>query len=134
MEEKKDFGSIRISDDVVAIIAGIATSEIAGISGMSGTIAGGLAEMLAGKKSPTKGVKVDLKGSEVTIDLHVTVDYGVRIPEVAWEIQEKVKSATESMTGLDVLAVNVHIDGVRIAEPEKAPEKVSEEEVKDSGK
>ncbi len=113
-EETKEesVGNIKISVDVVSTIAGIATAEIAGVAGMYGTFAGGIAEMLGAKKNPSKGVKVDMNDQNVTIDLYIVVDYGVRIPELSWEIQENVKSSVETMTGLDVLKVNIHIEGV----------------------
>lgn len=111
-EEEEPVGNIKISVDVVSTIAGIATSEIEGVAGMYGTFAGGIAEMFGAKKNPAKGVKVDMNDTNVTIDLYIVVDYGVRIPELSWEIQENVKKNVETMTGLDVLKVNIHIEGV----------------------
>ena len=108
-EEK---GNVKISVDVVATIAGIAANEIEGVAGMCGSIAGGIAEFLGSKKSATKGVKVEIQEEIAIIDLYVIVDYGIRIPELAWEIQENVKQSVESMTGLSVEKVNIHIDGV----------------------
>lgn len=113
--EEEPIGNVKISVDVVSTIAGIATSEIAGVAGMSGTLAGGIAEMLGAKKNPSKGVKVDMNEKTVTIDLYIVVDYGVRIPELSWEIQESVKNSVETMTGLEVLKVNIHIEGVSFA-------------------
>lgn len=110
--EEESIGNIKISIDVVSTIAGIAASEIEGVAGMYGTFAGGIAEMLGAKKNPSKGVKVDMGDGSVSIDLYIVVDYGVRIPELSWEIQESVKSNVETMTGLDVLKVNIHIEGV----------------------
>ncbi|MCD8180475.1 MAG: Asp23/Gls24 family envelope stress response protein [Firmicutes bacterium] len=110
--EEEPIGNIKISVDVVSTIAGIATSEVEGVAGMSGTFAGGIAEMFGAKKNPSKGVKVDMTETSVTIDLYIVVDYGVRIPELSWEIQENVKNNVETMTGLDVLKVNIHIEGV----------------------
>lgn len=110
--EEEPIGNIKISVDVVSTIAGIATSEVEGVAGMYGTFAGGIAEMLGAKKNPAKGVKVDMSETSVTIDLYIVVDYGVRIPELSWEIQENVKNSVETMTGLDVLKVNIHIEGV----------------------
>ena len=109
---EEETGNVKISLDVVSTIAGIATTEIEGVAGMYGTFAGGIAEMLGAKRSPSKGVKVDMDGANVTIDLYIVVEYGVRIPELAWEIQENVKNNIETMTGLDVLKVNIHIEGV----------------------
>ena len=111
-ENDETVGNIKISTDVVATIAGIATGEIEGVAGMSGSLAGGIAEIFGTKKNPAKGVKVEIKENTAVIDLHITVDYGIRIPELAWEIQERVKNDVETMTGLDVEKVNVHVDGV----------------------
>lgn len=119
-----DLGAIRITDEVVAIIAGLAATEVPGVAGMSGGIAGGIAEML-GKKNLSKGVKVEVGEKEAAIDMYIIVDYGFRIPDVAWEIQEKVKKAVETMTGLDVVEVNIHVQGVYI-EKENKKEAVEE--------
>jgi uncharacterized alkaline shock family protein YloU len=116
LEEKNqevvnDMGAIRITDDVVAIIAGIAAMEVPGVVNMSGGFAGGISEML-GRKSLSKGVRVEIGEKNAKIDLYIIVEYGCRIPEVAWNIQERVKKSVESMTGLTVLEVNIHIQGV----------------------
>lgn len=111
-------GSIRISEEVVAIIAGIAATEVTGVAGMSGGIAGGIAEML-GRKNLSKGVKVEVGDKEAAIDLYIIVEYGSRIPDVAWEIQEKVKKSVETMTGLNVVEVNIHIQGVNFEKDHK---------------
>lgn len=120
-EEDEPIGNIKISVDVVSTIAGIATSEVEGVAGMYGSFAGGIAEMLGAKKNPSKGVKVDMTDTTASIDLYIVVDYGVRIPELSWEIQESVKSSVETMTGLDVQKVNIHIEGVSF-EKEQAEE------------
>lgn len=104
-------GTIKISDEVVKIIAGLAATEVAGISAMSGGLAGGIVEKLAGKNM-SKGVKAEVGEKEATIDLHVIVEYGFQIQLVANEIQAKVRSAVENMTGLKVLSVNVNVQGV----------------------
>ena len=108
-----DYGTVRIADDVVAIIAEIAAKEVKGIVGMSGGIADSITEIL-GKKSPSKGIKVEVGDKETAIDLYVIVEYGVRIPDIAWQVQENVKKAVETMTGLNVVEVNIHIQGVNI--------------------
>ena len=113
-----EYGSVRIADDVVAIIAELAAKEIKGIIGMSGGIADSITEML-GKKNPSKGVKVEVGEKETAIDLYVVVEYGVRIPDVAWQVQENVKKAVETMTGLNVVEVNIHIQGVNIEKENK---------------
>ena len=104
---------IKISDDVVAVIAGIAVSEVKGVSGMSGGFAGGISEVLSGKKNMAKGIKVESDEKDTKIDVNIIVGYGVRIPDVAFEIQNRVKKSVETMTGLKVSAVNVHVQGVK---------------------
>ncbi len=106
-----DYGSVKISEEVVAIIAGIAATDVPGVAGMSGGIAGGIAEIL-GRKNLSKGVKVEVGEKEAAIDLYIIVEFGARIPEVAWDIQDKVKNAVQSMTGLNVIEVNIHVQGV----------------------
>lgn len=108
-----EIGAIKITDEVVAIIAGIAATEVPGVSSMSGGLAGGIAEAL-GRKNLSKGVKVEVGEKEAAIDLYIIVEYGFRIPEIAWSIQEKVKNSVEAMTGLNVIEVNIHVQGVNI--------------------
>ncbi len=112
-------GNIAISNDVIATIAAIAAKSIDGVYGMVNSLTGGFAELL-GKKNPSKGVKVTVNDRDVKIDMFVVVEYGVKIPDVAWEIQGKTKSEVEAMTGLNVTAVNVNIEGVNtvVAETE----------------
>ncbi|HBW37506.1 Asp23/Gls24 family envelope stress response protein [Desulfosporosinus sp. BICA1-9] len=105
-------GSIRIADEVVEVIAGLAASEVEGVVGMSGGLVGDLAHMLGRNKNLTKGVKVEVGEHEVAVDLYIVVEYGVSIPDVALSVQESVKEAIESMTGLKVVEANVHIQGV----------------------
>ena len=132
---KKDnsLGSIRIADEVVSIIAGLAATEVEGIAGMSGGIAGGIAEML-GRKNFAKGVKVEVGEKEAAVDLYIIVKYGVRIPDVALAAQENVKQAIENMTGLSVVEVNIHVQGVGFPEEEDKTEEVRVREGEDSGK
>jgi len=103
---------IKIADDVVAVIAGVAVSEVSGVASMAGGFAGGITEVLSGKKNLAKGIKVEVGEKETKIDVNIIVEYGVRIPDVAFEIQNRVKKAVETMTGLKVLEVNVHVQGV----------------------
>ena len=103
---------ITIADEAVAIIAGKAVSEITGISNMAGGFAGGITEVLSGKKNLAKGIKVESEGKNVKINVHIIVDYGTRIPDVAYEIQNRVKKNVETMTGLKVQEVNVHVQGI----------------------
>ncbi|MCI9039737.1 MAG: Asp23/Gls24 family envelope stress response protein [Clostridia bacterium] len=104
--------NIRIADDVIAVIAGVAVAEVQGVAEMSGGFAGGISEVLSGKKNLSKGIKVESGEKETKIDVNIIVEYGTRIPDVAFEIQNKVKVAVENMTGLKVVEVNVHVQGV----------------------
>ncbi len=106
-------GSISFANDVVATIAGIATVEVEGVAGMSGGFSGGLAELL-GRKNLTKGVKVEVGKEECAVDLYIIVEYGSEIPSMCQKIQENVKKAVETMTGLRVVEINIHIQGVRV--------------------
>ena len=103
---------IKIANDVVAVIAGVAVAEVPGVASMSGGFAGGITEVLSGKKNLSKGIKVEADEKEVRIDVNIIVEYGTRIPDVAFEIQNRVKKSVESMTGLKVEEVNVHVQGV----------------------
>ncbi len=105
--------NIKIADDVIAVIAGVAVSEVPGVAEMSGGFAGGISEVLSGKKNLSKGIKVESGEKETKIDVNIIVEYGTRIPDVAFEIQNKVKASVENMTGLKVVEVNVHVQGVR---------------------
>lgn len=116
-----ELGMIRIADEVVSIVSGLAATEVDGVASMSGGIAGGIAEAL-GRKNLSKGVKVEVGEEEAAIDLFMIVRYGSRIPDVAWRVQENVKKAVEEMTGLKVVKVNVHVQGVSF------PQQKSEEE------
>lgn len=111
-EIKTENEGIQISNDVVAVIAGVAVSEVQGVSGMSGGFAGGITEVLSGKKNLAKGIKVEINEDVAKIDVNIIVEYGSRIPDVAFEIQNRVKKSVESMTGLKVEEVNVHVQGV----------------------
>ena len=126
--EEVDSNEIKISDDVVATIAGMAVSEVSGVAGMSGGFAGGISEVFGGRKSLTKGIKVDVGEKETKIDVNIIVEYGTRIPDVAYEIQNRIKKAVESMTGLIVEAVNVHVQGVSTTVDKEVKDEKNEEE------
>ena len=115
-------GVVRIANEVVGAIAGLAATEVPGVAGMSGGIAGGIAEML-GRKNLSKGVKVEVGEREAAVDLFVVLNYGVRIADVAGQIQAGVKRAVEEMTGLAVIEVNVHVQGVIFPEEHKEEER-----------
>lgn len=118
--------NLNISEDVIGIIAGLAASEVEGIAGMTLGFVDGINQILGGNKKYSKGVKIELEGKKVTIDLYVNVKYGVRIPDIAWAAQNAVKSAVENMTGLDVIAVNINVQGITFDKKEEL--KVNTEE------
>lgn len=108
--ENGDGEGIRIANDVIAAIANKAASEVPGVFSMSG----GISDVFG--KRMSKGIKVDAGEKNTKIDVNIIVEYGARIPEIAYEIQNRVKKAVESMTGLKVLEVNVHVQGVNLPE------------------
>lgn len=111
--EASENTGIKISNDVVASIAGVAVSEVPGVYSMAGGIAGGISEVFSGKKNLSKGIKVEVGEKDTKIDVNIIVEYGVRIPDVAFEIQGRVKKAVETMTGLKVSGVNIHVQGIK---------------------
>ena len=117
LNEEED--NINIAEEVITTIAGIAVSEISGVAEMAGGIAGGITEVLSGKKNLSKGIKAETDGNNVKIDVNIIVNYSVRIPDVAFDIQNKVKQSVETMTGLKVNEVNVHVQGVNIEKTEE---------------
>lgn len=108
-----------ISEDVIGIIAGIAAAEVEGVSGMTLGLVDGINQILGSNKKYSKGVKIELDGNNVVIDLYVIVKYGVRIPDVAFSIQNAVKTEVETMTGLNVQSVNINVQGVTFDKVEK---------------
>ena len=115
-----------ISEDVIAIIAGIAAAEVEGVSGMTLGLVDGINQILGSNKKYSKGVKIELEGNNVIIDLYVIVKYGVRIPDVAFSIQNSVKTQVETMTGLNVQSVNINVQGVTFDKVEKAKDEDEE--------
>lgn len=124
MNQDKDYGTVKISDDVVSIIASVAATEVLGVAGMSGGITGGITEML-GKKNLSKGVKVDINNDTTAIDTYIIVEYGTNIGEIARKLQENIKNSVETMTGLNVEAVNVYVQGVNIPKENKNEEEAN---------
>ena len=118
--QEGESSNIKISNEVVAVIAGKAVSEAPGVYAMAGGFAGGISEVLSGKKNLSKGIKVEVGEKETKIDVNIIVEYGTRIPDVAFDIQNRVKSAVEGMTGLKVVAVNVHVQGVNTETQEES--------------
>ena len=104
--------NLNISEDVIGIIAGLAASEVEGIAGMTLGFVDGINQILGSNKKYAKGVKIELDGKKVIVDLYVNVKYGVRIPDVAWSAQNAVKKSVENMTGLEVQNVNVNVQGI----------------------
>ena len=135
-EIKSENDGIQISSDVVAVIAGVAVSEVQGVAGMAGGFAGGISEVFSGKKNLAKGIKADIEDGKAKLDVNIIVEYGSRIPDVAFEIQNRVKKSVENMTGLKVEEVNVHVQGVNTdavmnekeEEPQVEEENKSDEE------
>ncbi|WP_077609992.1 Asp23/Gls24 family envelope stress response protein [Clostridium sp. Marseille-P2415] len=113
--EKDKIGEVQIADDVVAIIAGLAATEVEGVDSMAGNITNELVSKL-GMKNLSKGVKVELTEEHVSVDLSLNIKYGYSIPAVSEKVQEKVQNAIENMTGLTVLDVNIRIAGVALEE------------------
>ena len=115
MEKKTDetIGSVRIADDVVAMIAGIAATEVEGVFSMSGNITNELMSRV-GMNKLSKGVKVEMMGKRVHVDLAVVLEYGYNIPATCQKVQNRVRSAIENMTALEVVNINIRIAGVHI--------------------
>lgn len=113
-KEESNVGVVKISDEVISVIAGIAASEIKGIAGINANLAGGITQLLTGKKNNTKGVKVAVEEDSASIELSIVVEYGVKIPEVVYQVQDNVKRTVESMTGLNVSAVNIMVQSIII--------------------
>lgn len=113
LQEDNNMGTVKIADDVVAMIAGLAASEVEGVSAMVGNITNELMSKV-GMTKLTKGVKVEITGREVRTDIAVVLEYGYNIPATSQKVQEKVKAAIENMTGLTVSDVNIRIAGVNM--------------------
>lgn len=118
LKEEDNVGMVQIADDVVAMIASLATTEVEGVCAMAGNITNELMGKV-GMKSLTKGVKVSVLDREVTVDLTVTMEYGYNIPATSRKVQAKVKAAVENMTGLNCTDVNIRIAGVSMKNDKK---------------
>lgn len=106
-------GEIQIADEVVAIIAGLAATEVEGVASMAGNVTNELVAKL-GMRNLAKGVKVDINPESVVVDMALNMEYGFNIPKTSEAVQERVKNAIENMTGLHVAEVNIRIAGVVI--------------------
>lgn len=116
--DRTELGKIQIAPEVLEVIAGMAASEVEGVAQMSGGLVGDIAERL-GRKNIARGVRVEVGTREAAVDVSIIVKYGHRIPEVARLIQDSVRNAIETMTGLSVVEVNVHIVDVELKSEEK---------------
>ena len=110
---ENNIGTVQIADDVVAIIAGLAATEVQGVASMAGNITKEIVSKL-GVKNLSKGVRVSVEESSVCVDVAINVEYGYSVTEVSYKVQDKVKTAVENMTGLNVTEVNVKIAGVTL--------------------
>ena len=106
-------GNVRISDEVITIIAGLAATEVTGVASMAGNITNELVAKL-GKKNLSKGVKIEMSDNSLSVDLGINIEYGYSIPEVSRAVQERVKNAIETMTGLNVSEVNIRVADVNL--------------------
>jgi len=113
-----EMGQVKIAPEVISLIASMAASEVSGVADLTAGFTGDMLEKV-GVKSPSKGIKVQLGENEVLIDVYLIVEYGVVIPEVAKEVQKKVKLSVETMTGINVTQVNVHVQGINFQKEPK---------------
>lgn len=127
VENGNELGSVQIHNSVIASITRVAALKVPGVIELPGGIVDGLAGMI-GKKGGDRGIRVEFEETSVAIELNVILAFGVRIPHVAWQIQTEVRKAVEQMTGKPVKAVNVIIQGVRMAPEPKAVERVQDAE------
>lgn len=118
--ENNDFGQVKISNDVISTIAGLAALEIEGVEKNT---------TLTDKLFKNNGVKIQVEEEEVSLDVMVMIEYGVSIPDIAFKIQENVKNTVETMTGLNVSQVNIHVQGISFKK-----EKAEKEEAKQAKK
>ena len=118
IQDIEGIGEVQIADEVVTIIAGLAATEVDGVASMAGNITNELVSKL-GMKNLSKGVKVEIVDSVVSVDLTLNIEYGMNILETSKKVQEKVKAAIENMTGLEVADVNIHRSASLITPPSR---------------
>lgn len=111
-DEGTELGAIRVHHGVIAVITRLAALKVPGVVAMSGSFSDGIASMI-GKNADDRGIKVNVEGQNVSVELNIVIEYGVRIPQVAWRIQNDVRRAIEDMTGKKVKAVDVVVQGVK---------------------
>lgn len=114
LEEDENIGSVKIADDVVAMIAALAATEVEGVAAMSGNVTNDLLSKV-GVKLAAKGARVEVIQKKVKVDLAITIEYGFNIPATCQRVQVKVKNAVENMTGLEVTDVNIRIAGINVS-------------------
>ena len=115
-----ELGSIHISEDVLAVTAAAAALEVEGVGGLPANLGSDIAELLAGRKNLSKGVRVAVNEERVTVEISVLVRYGSSVQKAARAVQDAVANAIESTSGLSVETVNVHVTGVTVDQPKKA--------------
>ena len=108
-EINNKFGEVKIADEVIAKVAAVAVAEVKGAVGICDSTSG-----LFGIKNKVRGVRVEAKDGSISVDVDITVEYGANMSDVAWEVQDKIKKEVESMTGLDVLKVNILVKGIEM--------------------
>lgn len=126
-ENIEDYGDIRIADEVIRIVASLAAQEVPGVVSMSGGITDGINRFL-GKENASRGVRLKFEGRTVNASIYLNVEYGYCIPEIALEVQEKVKEAVEAMTGYEVQFVDVNVEGVAKRETRELEKEATSEE------
>lgn len=114
LQDDENLGTVKIADDVVAMIAALAATEVEGVAAMSGNMTNELLSRV-GVKSMAKGTRVEVLQKRVKVDLAITIEYGFNIPATCQRVQTKVKNAVENMTGLEVNDVNIRIAGINVA-------------------
>ncbi len=115
-EDGTELGAIRVHNSVIAAIARLAALKVPGVVEMSSSFAEGLASMV-GRASFDRGIRVDIEDQKINLDLHIVIAFGVRIPQIAWSIQNDVRKAIEDMTGKKIGMINVIVQGVKLPEP-----------------
>ncbi len=123
--QQNEVGNVSFANDVLAIIAGLAATEIEGVAGMSGGLAGGIAEML-GRKNLAKGIKISISDKVITVDINMIVTYGYKLHEVSRKVQANVVKAIETMTGLAVDKVNINVLGIQFVKEPSAGDATQE--------
>lgn len=123
MNHEENLGIVKISDEVVSVIAGIAAEEINGVEDLQHLVGSNISQLLKGKKNLGKNVRVTLNEDYAIIDLNLSVEYGVKIPEVVGAVQENVKRTVETMTGLKVSSVNINVQSIFVPKTEKEDRK-----------